>query len=129
MRSKPPSNPIEQQHVVRTSAASALINKPKGAQSSVFDVARGADQKAPRTRMTTLDAAKVVIRHNAPIPAPNRGTGVSVYTELWARMKKGDCAELPDRQALGLATFARKKKYAFTVRRIGAGIKGVWRTA
>lgn len=80
----------------------------------------------------TIDPETVPIISKVPVP-PMVHT-ISVYSRLWARMKKGDHVELTDRQAHGLVAHAKKAGGKVAVRRLtdakGApreGIKGVWR--
>jgi hypothetical protein len=93
--------------------------------ASVFGMA--AAQKRPRI---VVDPAAVKVHKALPIPARNGGAaGQSKYAEIWAQLAAGDCAELPDRQAHGLASWCKKQQHPFTVRRLTPATKGIWRTA
>jgi len=68
----------------------------------------------------------VQIEAGVPLP-PVRSRANGPYAVLWDRMKAGDMVRLPDRQAHGLHAHAKKLKQASAMRRLGAGIKGVWK--
>lgn len=121
---RPDTGAAAQQRVIRTSAAGTSRPATQAA-NSVFALAR---KPAPAKRGPSIDPLTVPIKHGVPVPPPAIGTGrASRYAELWARMAKGDCVELPDRQAHGLTAYAKKSKQSFASRRTGAGMKTVWR--
>lgn len=86
--------------------------------------AKPAGTRAPAARLQ-LDT--VVIKTGAPIPPAPRPGLRPVYQELWARMKPGDCVELADRHAQGLAQYCKKAGEPHVNRRLGPGVIGVWR--
>lgn len=111
---------IKQRH---TSAADTGVQKPAGARSSVFDVAK----PPPRPR-TTLDVAAVKIRSGVPIPAHRHGPGaVSGYETLLKQMKAGDCVTLPEREAGSMLSRAKKLGITCTRRVTGPGEVTIWR--
>lgn len=116
----------EERRVIITPANAAAFKPSPGAVSSVF--AMGATpQKRPRVQ---VDLASIKVHKALPIPPRNGGAeGQSKYAAIWAQLAAGDCAELSDRQAHGLASWCKKQKHAFTVRRLTPATKGVWRTA
>lgn len=92
----------------------------------------GTGRSGPRTRTPLPDPASVVIKENVPLPPPTRGDlgkRTSVYAGIWARMKPGSVAELPERQAKSLISYARKQKANFAVRKLQGDVIGVWRLA
>ena len=120
----PDNGAAAQQRVIRSSAAGTTRPATQAA-SSVFALAR---KPEPAKRGPAIDPLTVPIKHGVPVPPSAIGTGrASRYAELWARMGKGDCVELPERQAHGLAAYAKKNKHSFASRRIGVGVKAVWR--
>jgi hypothetical protein len=72
--------------------------------------------------------AAIVIRTDVSIPAARTGIAGGVYSIILDRMSPGSMVELPDRQAHGLAACFKKRGVPYTVRRLGPGVKGVWRT-
>lgn len=116
---------MPQQRIVP--AAGAPKPQTTGAPS-VF----GAAKNSRAYTRQNIDPESVPIISKVPVP-PMVHT-ISVYSRLWARMKKGDHVELTDRQAHGLVAHAKKAGGKVAVRRLtdakGApreGIKGVWR--
>lgn len=84
-------------------------------------------QKRPRH---AIDLAQLKVHKAMPIPEKLIGAhGESKYAAVWAQLGVGDCVELPDSLAHGLASYCKKGKHAHTVRRLTATTKGVWRTA
>lgn len=71
----------------------------------------------------------VVIHRGLPIPPRAPAGAQSKYAAIWADLGKGDCAELPDRQANGLASWCKKQQHAYALRRLSPSTKGVWREA
>jgi len=118
-----------QRRVLITSAGAASAGKPAGAANSVFDVAKAAKSTADRAAGRKLDMAAVIIHKARPVPPARSGTSVSIYPQIWDSLAVGDCAELPDRNANSLLSFARKVSGSVTVRRLSATTKGVWRNA
>jgi hypothetical protein len=73
------------------------------------------------------DPAAIQVRTGVPIPEARTGTN-GAYNSILERMTPGSMVELPDRQAHGLAACFKKRGVPYTVRRLGPGIKGIWRT-
>lgn len=96
------------------------------AANSVFAQATFAP-KPKRQAPPPLDPSKVKIIPGAPIPPARNTRGASPYQELLDKMKKGDCVQLPERNALSFATHMRAVKVQVTTRNLGDGIFGVWR--
>lgn len=110
--------------------AGATPHPETTAANSVFAAARPpAVPKKPRAAPMTFDFTKLTIRKDVPLPPRVTGVRGSPYAALLAQMKAGDSVEMPDRQAHGMATAAKKLKIPHAVRRLGPGLKGFWRTA
>ena len=97
-----------------------VIQKPAGAMNSAFDT-------KPKRTYVLIDASKIEIRKNVPIPevasrSPNGGARA-----LLDRMGSGDMVELPTRQARGVVSLAKKLGVKVALRRLSDETSGVWR--
>lgn len=110
------------QTIVPAGAAPAVKTS---AANSVF--AQAAPAKPKRQAAPPLDPSKVKIIPGAPIPPACYTRAASLYQALLDKMKKGDCVQLPERNALSLATHMRGVKVKVTTRNLGGGMFGVWR--
>ncbi len=106
-----------QQRVVRTPAGAAPLPAAPGTPRSAFDA-------VPSWRPMTGP----VIHRQLPIPEARSGR-VSRYLQDYEALQVGDCAEYPNRQAIGMAQALRKAGLPHVVRRLSPTTKGVWRTA
>lgn len=113
----------------RTSAALTGVQKPPGAASSVFDVAR----PPPKKRLTApeFDPLAIEIKTGVPLPATKTGAAAiqgARYQALLDRMKPGDCVELPSKLARGIQAWAKGKSgVKLSLRKISDELVGVWR--
>lgn len=103
------------------------------APRSVFDVAKAGDPKEKtepkaKTERAVIDPDRVVIRTGVPLPEVRPGAA-AMYSRLWDRMPPGAMVELPERQAHGLMAHVKKVGGKAAVRKLGEGVKGVWRLA
>jgi hypothetical protein len=80
-----------------------------------------------KRRNAPPDPAAIVVKTDVPIPDARNGAA-GAYNSILDRMPPGSMVELPDRQAHGLASCFKKRGVPYTVRRLGPGLKGVWRT-
>jgi hypothetical protein len=116
-------NPMEQQQVIRAQAKPGA-GKPSGAMNSVFDT--GAPPSASARRYLKVNPAAVVIKSGVPIPEV-RVDAQSLWQGVYSRMKKGDMAELSEREAKSLISWGKRNKHKLTTRRLGEDCVGVWR--
>lgn len=114
----------------RTSAAATGVQKPAGAVSSVFDVARPPAPpprkyaKAPEFDPAAIAIKKVPIPKTKTVHAAEQGKR---YQALLDRMKSGDCVELLPVIARGLQAYAKKVQVRVTLRKLSAELVGVWK--
>lgn len=113
----------------RTSVADAGVQKPTGVPTSVFDNG-AAKPKRRRIVPPPVIVDKIQIRHKVPLPPSATGVAAvntTAYRAVLARMKAGDSVELPERQARGLQSVAKKDGISVAARKTGDGTLGVWR--
>lgn len=116
---------VQQRRVAATS-----IDKPSGASSSVFDMARAAKPpRKTRTLLPPLDVGSIKIRSGIPIPNPTRAPGTSPYRQLLDKLKPGDSVELDESYAKSLVSAAKKAGIKLAVRRVENGGGDRWRLA
>lgn len=105
----------------RVDAASAPKLATTGA-ASVF--ALGKKPKATRVNIN-IDAVQI----ESGVPVPLEECKFARYPVLWRRMQPGDMVRLPEHQANALASAAKKLGEKCLVRKLGDGLKGVWKVA
>lgn len=115
----------DERRVIHTPAGAAPFKAPPGAVNSVFGMAPPAE-KRPRL---ALDPTTIKVHKGLPLPPSLGGSRTSKYATVWTTLAKGDCAELPDRQAAGFVSWAKKQKHTVAIRRLSPTTKGVWRLA
>lgn len=112
----PDTGAAAQQRVVRTAAGAAPFPAAPGTRRSAFETV-----PAPLV-------AGPVIHRQLPIPEPRTGRA-SRYLQDYEALQVGDCAEYPNRQAVGMAQALRKAGLPHVVRSLSPTTKGVWRIA
>lgn len=102
------------------------VPKPETvAPNSVFAAGQAAK---PKRNYEPFDPDKIEIKRGVPLPAASTlGARASGSLALLGRMKSGDMVELPDRKAHTIASAAKKAGIKVALRRLGDGVKGVWK--
>lgn len=114
----------------RTTAAATGVQKPAGARSSVFDVARPAQPpKAPRG--APLDFSKITVHTDVPLP-PSNSRSNDVRNQLIALLKgmqPGHMIKLPKSRIPYARAAAKAAGIPIAVRHQGPDNAGIWRLA
>lgn len=114
-----------------TSVAASGVQKPVGAMSSVFDVAR--PPKKSWALAPLVDFGAIEVEDGVPLPT-ERGRKASRYDALLSRLAVGESAAMPlghiNSLRIAMRVWTKKRPgQTFTTRKVSETDVRVWRTA